>query len=222
MHRGAQTAALLAASTISAGVLAASPAASATPSEPAPRSQQRILSDSFQIDQYLAGPSAAPLATNVAPPAAAVPAPTTEPEQRIASLGMRALLPRMTWPGVGVITTEYGEVGPTSPRGHAGLDIAGPEGRPVVAADDGTVIKAQQSDTDYGWLLVVAHPSGYQTWYAHLSSFAVELGQAVKKGDLLGGMGSTGYSTGSHVHFEVRQDGVLQDPNDFLGARPAP
>ena len=123
---------------------------------------------------------------------------------------------RATWPTIGIITTYYGEYGSLSPHGHSGLDIAAPEGTPVVAADAGEVLKAYWNGEGYGGLIIVAHPSGYETWYGHLDRFSVEKGQQVKRGQKIGLMGSTGFSTGSHLHFEVRQDGHLRDPLDFL------
>ena len=120
------------------------------------------------------------------------------------------------WPTEGIITTYFGEVGPLSPRGHSGLDIAAPEGEPILAADEGEVLKAYWNRDGYGGLIVIGHPSGYETWYAHLDRFSVEIGQQVKRGEKIGLMGSTGYSTGSHLHFEVRQDGQVRDPLDFL------
>ena len=120
------------------------------------------------------------------------------------------------WPTRGEITTYFGEVDRFSPRGHSGLDIAAPEGTPVVAADSGEVLKAYWNGEGYGGLIIIAHPSGYETWYGHLDSFDVEQGQQVKRGEQIGLMGSTGFSTGSHLHFEVRQDGQLRDPLAFL------
>jgi murein DD-endopeptidase MepM/ murein hydrolase activator NlpD len=120
------------------------------------------------------------------------------------------------WPTEGIITTYFGEVGPLSPRGHSGLDIAAPEGTHIVAADAGEVLKAYWSDDGYGGLIIIGHPSGYETWYAHLDNFDVEKGSQVTRGQVIGEMGSTGYSTGPHLHFEVRQDGQIVDPLDFL------
>ena len=121
------------------------------------------------------------------------------------------------WPTLGVITTYFGEVDPhLSPRGHAGLDIAAPQGTPIVAADEGEVLKAYWNNDGYGGLVIIGHPSGYETWYAHLSSFSVEKGQQVKRGQKIGLMGSTGFSTGPHLHFELREDGQLRDPLEFL------
>lgn len=119
------------------------------------------------------------------------------------------------WPAAGVITSVHGEVGPTSPRGHAGLDIAAPVGTPIYAAADGVVERANDGGP-YGLVIVVAHADGYETRYAHLSGFEANVGEEVKAGDLIGRMGSTGYSTGSHLHFELREGGSLVDPQTLL------
>ncbi len=143
-----------------------------------------------------------------------------EAEYQIATLGpaMRPLHPVFSplWPSSGIITTYFGEVGPYSPRGHAGLDIADDLGTPILAADEGEVLKAYWNEDGYGGLIVIGHPSGYETWYGHLSRIGVERGEHVAKGEQIGRMGSTGYSTGSHLHFEVRQAGNLRDPLAFL------
>jgi murein DD-endopeptidase MepM/ murein hydrolase activator NlpD len=120
------------------------------------------------------------------------------------------------WPTVGIITTYFGEVGPLSPRGHSGLDIAAPEGTPITAADDGEVLKAYWNEDGYGGLIIIGHPSGYETWYAHLASFEVAKGDQVKRGQEIARMGSTGLSTGPHLHLEVREDGQIVDPLEFL------
>ena len=114
------------------------------------------------------------------------------------------------WPTRGEITTYFGEVDRYSPRGHSGLDIAAPEERPVVAADVGEVLKAYWNDEGYGGLIVIAHPSGYETWYGHLDSLRRQRRPGYSR-RAIGLMGSTGFSTGPHLHFEVRQDGQLRD-----------
>ena len=124
--------------------------------------------------------------------------------------------PHTTWPTVGIITTYFGEVGPLSPRGHSGIDIAAPTGTPILAADDGQVLKAYWNNDGYGGLVVIGHASGYETWYGHLDSFNVEKGDTVKRGQKIGLMGSTGLSTGPHLHFEVRENGQLRDPLNVL------
>ena len=144
-------------------------------------------------------------------------------DQQIAAVGpaMRPLVTQFNaiWPTHGEITTYFGEVGPYSPRGHAGLDVAGPEGTPVVAIDDGEVLKAYWNGDGYGGLVIIGHPSGYETWYGHLERLDVKQGEEVKRGQEIALMGSTGFSTGPHLHFEVRQDGQLVDPLEFLQER---
>lgn len=92
-------------------------------------------------------------------------------------------------------------------HGHNGVDLGAPNGTPVYAAAAGTVIVAKNDggyNGGYGNYIVVSHDNGTQTLYAHLSSVSISVGQAVAKGDKLGGVGSTGKSTGNHLHFEVR------------------
>jgi murein DD-endopeptidase MepM/ murein hydrolase activator NlpD len=182
------------------------------------------LSEDPLIDQTLVAdlpePSvAAPVAVAAAPDPPAAPI-SDDSDQQIAAIGpaMRPLVPQFNamWPSAGVITTYFGEMSPLSPRGHSGLDIAAPEGTPVVAADDGEILKAYWNQDGYGGLVIVGHPSGYETWYGHLDRFDVEKGDRVKRGQEIGLMGSTGFSTGPHLHFEVRQDGQLCDPLTFL------
>jgi murein DD-endopeptidase MepM/ murein hydrolase activator NlpD len=195
---------------------------------------QRILSDDLSIDQDLVAHVASAPAESRSlsvQPVAAAPKPQTkvnatlpraeqdEAEYQIASLGpaMRTLpLFSPRWPTRGLITTYYGELGPYSPRGHAGLDIANDTGTPILAADAGEVLKAYWNEDGYGGLIVIAHLSGYETWYGHLSRIGVEVGEHVDRGEQIGRMGSTGFSTGSHLHFEVRQEGELRDPLSFL------
>ena len=141
-------------------------------------------------------------------------------DQQIAAIGpaMRPLVTEFNaiWPSAGVITTYFGEIGGLSPRGHSGLDIAAPEGTPIVAAGDGAVLKAYWNEDGYGGLVIIGHPSGYETWYGHLDRFDVHKGDQVKRGQQIALMGSTGFSTGPHLHFEVRQDGQVVDPLTFL------
>ena len=99
---------------------------------------------------------------------------------------------------------------------HKGLDIACSYGSSVEAAADGTVIKAQGGwNGGYGIMVIIDH-GGYQTLYGHLSKLYVTVGQQVSKGQSIGSMGSTGQSTGSHVHFEYRTGGYQQNPLDYL------
>jgi murein DD-endopeptidase MepM/ murein hydrolase activator NlpD len=121
----------------------------------------------------------------------------------------------LRWPHRGVITTYFGEVGPLSPKGHAGLDVAGSWGEPILAAADGTVVDAGFHPA-YGNNVIIFHANGLSTRYGHLARILVTAGQRVSRGQEIGALGSTGYSTGPHLHFEVRRDGVLQDPLTLL------
>ena len=119
------------------------------------------------------------------------------------------------WPLHGEITTYFAEVGPLSPRGHAGLDIASVWGSPVRAVEEGR-IRTVALDGAYGWYIVVDHGNAVTSLYAHLSDYEVEEGQWVARGERIGFVGSTGFSTGPHLHLELRQDGILQDPLAYL------
>jgi murein DD-endopeptidase MepM/ murein hydrolase activator NlpD len=98
---------------------------------------------------------------------------------------------------------------------HEGIDVAGSSGTPIAAAAGGTVILAGPQG-GYGNLVVVDHGGGLSTAYAHLSSISVGVGQAVGQGAVVGGMGTTGHSTGVHLHFEVRVNGAAVDPMGYL------
>lgn len=100
--------------------------------------------------------------------------------------------------------------------GHPAIDIAAWPGAPVLAADSGYVIVAGWDNSGYGFHVVVDHGNGYQTLYAHLQAYYVDAGQNVAKGTQIGEMGSTGFSTGPHLHFEVRQGTVQRNPVGFL------
>ncbi len=113
------------------------------------------------------------------------------------------------WPTSGVIT-QYPVIY------HQALDIANPSQPPVLAADTGTVIYAGCINWGYGCHVIIDHGNGYQTLYGHLSSYIPNTGDSVSQGAQIGTMGSTGRSTGTHLHFEIRSGGVLQNPLSFL------
>lgn len=114
------------------------------------------------------------------------------------------------WPAAGRITQGYQFY-------HKAIDIANRAGGSIVAADAGTVTVAGWPDNSgYGNRVMIDHGNGYVTLYAHLSVIQVSSGQRVNRGDLIGQMGSTGRSTGTHLHFEVRQGGLLLNPLTFL------
>lgn len=108
------------------------------------------------------------------------------------------------WPSKGVLTSGYGW---RWGRMHKGIDIAGPIGTPIVAASDGVVTYAQWNDGGYGYLVEITHPDGTETVYAHNSRILVQKGQKVAQGEQISEMGSTGFSTGSHLHFEIHPAG---------------
>lgn len=113
------------------------------------------------------------------------------------------------WPVLGRITTDYKEY-------HRAIDIAAPLGTAVLAADDGFVSFAGWTDVGYGYLVVVDHANGFSTYYAHLSVFYVSAGEPVARGQVIGAIGSTGRSTGPHIHFEIRYGGIQQHPRAYL------
>ena len=126
-----------------------------------------------------------------------------------------------SWPlsSNGTITSRFGtRVDPISGvvKTHGGTDIAAPEGTPILAAADGTVVAASYNDGGYGFYIKIKHDDTYSTLYGHCSVLHVTAGQTVKQGQLIAEVGSTGYSTGSHLHFEVIQNGVRVDALKFF------
>lgn len=118
----------------------------------------------------------------------------------------------------GTITSRFGtRVDPISGvvKTHGGTDIAAPEGTPILAAADGTVVAATYNAGGYGFYVKIMHNGTYSTLYGHCSALLVSAGQTVKQGQVIAKVGSTGYSTGPHLHFEVIQDGVRVDALRF-------
>jgi len=103
-------------------------------------------------------------------------------------------------------------------RFHAGQDFSAPLGTPIVAAAAGTValVQTPEQSGGYGNYTCIDHGSGLSTCYAHQSGVLVRVGQQVQQGELIGLVGSTGASTGAHLHFEVRIDGTPVDPMPYL------
>lgn len=116
------------------------------------------------------------------------------------------------WPTSGTLTSPYGW---RWGRMHEGIDIAAPAGTPIVAAASGVVIHAGWMG-GYGNLVVIDHGGGIATAYGHQSSIAVGVGSQVSQGQLIGYVGSTGHSTGNHLHFEIRINGSPVDPLGYL------
>ena len=113
------------------------------------------------------------------------------------------------WPMSGYITQKFWS-------GHRAIDVGAPRGTPIVAADSGYVVVAQHSDVGYGRMLIIDHGNGYQTLYAHLKAYFVEVGTSVAKGQLIAHCGTTGHSTGPHLHFEIIKNDVCRNPMIYL------
>jgi murein DD-endopeptidase MepM/ murein hydrolase activator NlpD len=99
---------------------------------------------------------------------------------------------------------------------HAGIDLAGDLGSPIFASDNGTVVYAGWNAVGYGNLVILDHGNGWRTYYAHLSEVRTECGVWVSRGDVVGTMGSTGNSTGPHLHFEMLRFGIPVNPEGYL------
>ena len=142
---------------------------------------------------------------------------TAEPVDYINVVGTKVIPSRGTgtfaWPAVGGYVSSH--MGPRWGTQHRGIDIARPSNRTIKATDNG-VVTFTGWDGSYGNKVVIDHNNGYETTYAHLSSINVSVGQVVEQGSNIGIMGSTGNSTGIHLHFEVRKNGALVDPLSVL------
>jgi murein DD-endopeptidase MepM/ murein hydrolase activator NlpD len=162
-------------------------------------------------------PVAPPVIRPVAPPVQTRPAAPAQPATRSQpqaparpAAPVPAPIPaaptgRLSWPTRGIITTYFSSW-------HPGIDIAAALGTPIGAADGGTVTFAGWDNTGYGYRVVMNHGNGYNTTYNHLSVISVRVGQSLGKGQQVGLMGSTGNSTGPHLHFEILRNGVYVNP----------
>ncbi|TCJ01796.1 M23 family metallopeptidase [Cytobacillus praedii] len=140
-----------------------------------------------------------------------------EPVKHIVVKGTKVVPSRgegsFIWPANGGYISS--KVGHRWGRMHKGIDIARPSNRTIKAADNGVIVSAGY-DGSFGNKIVIDHNNGYKTIYAHLSSIDVNVGQTVSKGSKIGVMGSTGNSTGVHLHFEVYKNGELQNPLNYI------
>jgi len=102
------------------------------------------------------------------------------------------------------------------PKLHAGLDFAAPQGTPIYATADGVVTEASMSSSGYGNHVIINHGYGYETLYGHMVRIKARRGQRVKRGEVIGYVGSTGKSTGPHLHYEVVKSGAKVDPIYFF------
>ncbi|WP_404460077.1 peptidoglycan DD-metalloendopeptidase family protein [Sutcliffiella horikoshii] len=140
-----------------------------------------------------------------------------EPVKHIVVKGTKVIPSRgsgsLAWPAVGGYISS--KMGHRWGKMHKGIDIARPSDRTIKAADNG-VVESAGWDGGYGNKVVINHQNGMKTTYAHLDSISVSVGQTVSRGGKIGVMGTTGQSTGVHLHFEVYQDGKLKDPMQYL------
>jgi murein DD-endopeptidase MepM/ murein hydrolase activator NlpD len=157
--------------------------------------------DALQVGQALVVPSSADLA-----------------RQAVSVRESRKIAP-MTRPTAGPVTTYFKEPGALWRLGfHPGVDFGDAMGTPIVAAASGTVVEAGwDAKGGYGQYVTIDHGDGVLTLYAHMSLILASPGERVAPGSMIGEVGSTGFSTGPHLHWEVRVDGQIQDPLTFLG-----
>ena len=146
--------------------------------------------------------------------------------------------PRTSWEGTGIFDWPLpGDFSITSPFGergdpftgelsfHDGVDIAAPEGTAILTAADGVVTAANRTDPwggSYGYYVRIRHDETYETLYAHCAEVLVRAGQEVRQGEIIALVGSTGNSTGSHLHFEVREGRDKVDAMTFFQKKPVP
>ncbi len=119
-------------------------------------------------------------------------------------------------PVSGVITSRYGARESIRDHAHGGLDIGAPAGTPIKATAGGTVTYAQYNSGGYGNLVVIDHGNGVKTYYGHCSKLYVSKGEKVIAGEVIGAVGSTGFSTGNHLHFEIRINDTRVNPQKYL------
>jgi len=191
---------------VEADAIVAYPANNLASGENLPVGQVLVIPGGIKpvVPKPTATPRPAPV--RVAPTAvpAAQPAPPSSVPTASGSLG---------WPMQGVITQGYWNAGYAS---HPAIDIAAAAGTPIYAADSGYVSHVQWNVWPYGTMITISHSDGSQTLYAHMSALNVQEGQTVSKGDQIGACGSTGRSTGPHLHFEVRRNGTHVNPLAYL------
>ena len=118
-------------------------------------------------------------------------------------------------PVTGTITSRFGANESIRDHTHMGIDIAAPNGTNIKAAADGTITYSGWMG-GYGNLIIISHGNGIQTYYGHCSKLYASVGEKVKAGDVIAAVGSTGYSTGNHLHFEIRKNGSQINPQKYL------
>ncbi len=143
---------------------------------------------------------------------------TAEPQNQVALKGTKSIA---TFAGTGSLSSPLARIEISSAFGsrgggrHTGVDFRNPKGTPILAADDGVVIQVSNSGSP-GKTVKLSHGNGLETWYEHCDTILVSVGQVVKKGEQIATVGATGNATGYHLHFEVRKNGVPQNPMNYL------
>ncbi len=138
-----------------------------------------------------------------------------EEEERINSMPIINGIKLAYVPITGTITSRYGVSSRIRSSNHTGLDIAASKGTPIKVVANGTVISASYQGS-YGNLVKIDHGNGLETWYAHTSKMYVSQGQKVEAGTVIAAVGSTGNSTGAHLHLEIRINGEHVNPQNYL------
>jgi len=118
-------------------------------------------------------------------------------------------------PVTGVITSRFGATESIRDHAHRGIDIGAPNGTDIKAAAKGTISYSGWMG-GYGYLVRIDHENGIQTYYGHCSKLYVEVGEEVEAGDVIAAVGSTGFSTGNHLHFEIRKNGYQINPQRYV------
>lgn len=135
---------------------------------------------------------------------------STKIAKNYASIGINLIRPV-----TGTITSRFGSISSRRSSAHTGLDIAASRGTPIYAAAAGKVTFSGTKGS-YGKMVVITHSNGVQTYYGHCSKLYVSAGQTVSQGQTIAAVGSTGNSTGSHLHLEVRVNGVAYNPQNYV------
>ncbi len=133
--------------------------------------------------------------------------------KRALNNGIKAIKGFLIWPVKGQLTSRFGN---RSGRHHDGIDIGARRGTSIIAAAEGKVMFAGWGPTGYGLMIIIKHKNVLTTVYAHNSHIHVHKNQMVKKGQKIASVGSTGRSTGPHLHFEVRNDSLPMNPLNYL------
>ncbi|AFZ46155.1 Peptidase M23 [Cyanobacterium stanieri PCC 7202] len=175
-----------------------------------PSPSREVASIPIQVDFY--NPTNMPPAGDIGSPE--LPSQLNSPDQHLPET--RRPFNGYIWPARGTFTSGFG---PRWGRMHRGIDIAGPVGTPIVAAADGEVISSGWNSGGFGNWVRIRHSDGSITLYAHNSRNHVRRGQQVRQGQLIADMGSTGFSTGPHLHFEIHRGGRAVDPMGHLARR---